>query len=241
VSYAGEQFGINAPVYLSAGTHRLLLTFGRYSGSGTVYLVCSALQPAFIQVMDTPAALANIAVANTGSGGSTPSVQTYTTTWNATWSGTYDGSNAYSSWLGNEAHQGSYDGSSGNNRRSLIGFDSSNIASTLSGATILACTVTLYAFHWYWNSGGTAVLGTHGHASRPGTFSGTTNRLQSSGWPKPGLRTVDLGTTIGNEFKAGTTAGIAIGPGVSSDVGWYGKFNGAGMSPVPVLSITYQK
>lgn len=242
VGSAGEQFGQNAPLYLAAGQHRLLLTFGRYGGAtGTYYLVAAGDQPAYIQVMDTPPALANVAVANSGGGGSSAPVQTYTTQWNATWSGTYDGSNAYSSWLGTEAHQGSYDGSAGNNRRSLIGFPTGSITAALSGATILACSVTLYAFHWYWNAGGTAVIGTHGHSSLPGTWSGTSGRLTSASWPKPGMRTVDLGTTIGGEFQAGTTKGITLGPGPSSDVGWYGKFAGEGMVNAPILTITYQK
>lgn len=238
----GEQFGQNGPLYLAAGTHRLLLSFGRYAGTtGTYYIVAAGDQPAYLQVMDTPPALANVAVANAGGGGSSAPVQTYTIQWVPTWSATYDGGNAYSSWLGSEAHQGSYDGTAGNNRRSLIGFDSSTIVATLSGATILSCSVTLYAYHWYWNSGGTAILGTHGHASQPGTWSGTSGRVTSGSWPKPGMRTVDLGTGIGAEFAAGTTKGIALGPGPTNDVQYYGKFSGAGMTNQPVLTITYQK
>jgi hypothetical protein len=242
VTAAGEQFGQNAPLYLTAGVHRLLLTFGRYGGAtGTYYLVSAGDQPAYIQVMDTPPALANVAVANSGGGGSSTSVQTYTIQWVSTWSATYDGGNNYSSWLGSEAHQGSYDGTAGNNRRSLIGFDSATIASTLSGATILGCQITLYAYHWYWNAGGTAIIGTHGHASQPGTWSGTPGRVTSSSWPKPGMRAVDLGTTIGAEFQAGTTKGLALGPGPTNNVQYYGKFSGAGMVNQPVLTITYQK
>jgi hypothetical protein len=127
------------------------------------------------------------------------------------------------------------------NQRSLIGFDATAVQSDLSGAEVLACFVTLYANHWYYNAGGTAIIGTHGHTNRPGSFSATTNRIQSASWPKPGLRTVDLGTTIGGEFKAGTTKGVALGPGPSNSVSYYGRFDGCGDSHVPYLTITYRK
>jgi hypothetical protein len=239
----GEQFGVYAPVYFTAGQHRLLLSFGRYSGTGTVYFTVGPTQPGMIQVMDTPAALANIAVANTGGGGSAPVVQTYTTTWQATWSASYDGSNAYLSYLGNTCYQGSYDGSSGNNRRSQIGFDSASITSALSGATILGCSIRLYAQHWYWNAGGTAVIGSHSNASRPASFTGaTTNRIQSSGWPKPGVRSVDLmGIGLPWEFQSGAAKGITLGPPSSLNYEYYGYFAGAGMDWDPQLTITYQK
>lgn len=242
-SSIGEQYGLYAPLYLAAGSHRLLLTFGTYYGGGTAYVTSGPTQPILLQIMDTPAGLANLAVANDGGGGGGAPVQTYTTTWQATWSRTYDGSGAYESYLGNRCYQGSYDGSGAHNRRAQIGFDSASIMAALSGASLLACSIRLYAQHWYWNSGGTAVIGSHGNASPPGSFTGAvTNRIQSGGWPKPGLRSVDLmGTGIPWELQSGATRGITLGPGSSNDVAWYGYFAGAGQDWDPQLTITYQK
>lgn len=239
----GEQFSAYAPVYLSAGQHRLLYSFGNYAGtSGTVYVTAGPTQPSLLQIMDTPAGLANVAVANTGGGGSSIPVQTYSTTWQATWSRTYDGSGNYESYLGNTAYQGSYDGSSGHNRRSMIGFDYASIQAALSGASLLGCGLRLYAKSWYWNAGGTAVIGSHNASSAPATFSGTVNRLQSAGWPNPGLRWIDLmGIGLPWELQAGTSKGIVLGPGPSNDPLYYGAFAGAGMDWDPQINITYQK
>lgn len=180
-----------------------------------------------------------------GSAGGTQSTKkTYTTTWNFDWSGSYDGSGNYNSYFGNGMNQGYYSSNNGN-QAAMMGFSSTNlssIASALSGATINSCNVYLYANHWYYNSGGTAVIGTHGVANtRPSTFSGTQNRLQVSSWANPAGKTVSLGTTIGGEFKSGTTKGIILGHGPSTSYTYYGNFNGAGQSYKPYLTISYTK
>lgn len=235
-SYQGHNFWARSVVTLTAGLHRLLLTGKVYVG-GVLHITGESI----MTVSQFSEELPNLAVDNTGGGTPPPSVQTYRTQWAATWTRSYGADNAYNSFYGNEAHQGYYDGSEGN-QKSLIGFDYAAIMSALSGATILGCYVTLYAFHWYNNSGGTAVIGTHDNSSAPSTFTGaTSNRIQSTGWPKPGLRSVDLTTAIGNEFKSGATRGIVLGPGVTTGTVFYGKFDGAGMGFPPVITIDYQK
>ena len=178
-------------------------------------------------------------------GGGSPSGDpeaSYTTTWNATWSGSYlgDGSHRSTSYL----YQGYYSGYPPNgNQKSMIGFNYSAIQSALSGATISSCQIYLYFAHWYYNSGGTAVLGTHNSSasSAPSSWSGSSNRKQSSGWPKPGGRWVELGTTIGNELKSGASKGIVIGPGPSTSATYYGYAHGVGLSYPPKLKIAYTK
>jgi hypothetical protein len=235
VSYLGACQVIFGIVSLTAGLHRLLLTCAGYSSTVHVTGECILSVAMFDQT------LPNLAISNDGSGGSSTQVQTYTTIYGSTWSGTYNGSGAYESYYGVDVHQGSYDGTAANNQKGMIGFPYGTIQSDLSGATVLSCKVGLYAYHWYWNSGGVGIIGTHNQTTRPATFSGTTGRIFSTGWPKPGFREVDLTVGIGNEFKAGTSKGIVLGPGASNAVDYYGKFYGYNTTWNPYLAITYQK
>ncbi|MGI5245411.1 fibronectin type III domain-containing protein [Dactylosporangium sp. CA-139066] len=169
-------------------------------------------------------------------------VTSYTGIYPATWSRTYNnhGGNEWDSWYGSEAHQGQY---SGDNERSLIGFDTAKIAADLAGGTPVAAAIRLTFFHWWANSGGTAVIGTHGYSSPPDTYSTQNpNRWQSAGWPRGGTRSVDLGASVCAEFQAGTSKGIILGPGPSSSTQYYGKAYGAGSGVyVPTLYLTYTR
>jgi hypothetical protein len=229
------------------GLHRLILTYGRSSGSGNVNVLATPDTPCIAIIEDIgPATVDNTAVANDGgiSGSDVTPVTTYTKTYKATWSGTYDGGSDLVTYYNNEAHQGYYDSSVGN-RRSLVGFNSTQIKGDLAGATIKSIKLTAYAMHWYNNSGGTAVIGTHTYTSRPSSWSSSRvndNRQQSASWPKPGKRTVTLSASFGTDFKSGAATGIAFGPGPSTSHTYYGKFSGydAG-SNAPTLTITYTK
>lgn len=229
---------------LTPGLHRLLWTVVGDTGTASIVSNVAGFE-AQMWVEDMGDLVDNTGIQNDGGAGTTPTpITTYTKTYTATWSGTYDGGNSLVSYYGNEAHQGYYSSDVGN-RRSLIGFNSAQIKSDLSGATIKSIKVTLYASHWYFNAGGTAVIGTHDYTSRPPTWAGSRvdeNRQQSSGWPKPGKRTVTLSNTIGDEFKSGLSTGIALGPGPSTNHEYYGKFAGIGSgSNTPTLTITYTK
>lgn len=236
--------GSNAVITtFSSGQHNLIIGALRHSGAGNVSIYGDANNPVIIAVEDVGSgSINNVAVSNSGGGG-TP-VVTYTKTYACTWSASYDGSGNKNTFGGSSrAYQGSI-GDSYGNRRSLLGFDYATIAADLAGSTINACKVTMYAQHWWFNSGGTAIIGTHNQAvgSAPATFgSNTTNRVQSAGWPNPGLRTVDLGTTIGANFRDGTAKGICLGPGPSSSQTYYGFLSGAGATNPPYLTITYTK
>lgn len=232
---------------LTEGLHRLLFAFRGDANPSTNVMGIDNV-PTYFWVEDTGSSILvpNTAILNTGGvggGGAPTPITTYTKSYSAAWSASYDGDSAYVSYYGSEVHQGYYSSSVGN-RRSLIGFNSAQIRSDLSGATIKSIKITMYAVHWYFDAGGTAVFGTHNYDSRPGTWSGSRvveNRQQSANWPKPGKRTVTLSNTIGNEFKSGASRGIALGPGPSTSLTYYGRFNGAGMSNAPVLTITYTK
>lgn len=222
---------------LATGRHRLLITVKALNGTFT-------FDNAWLDVLDSGLVAVNNGVNRTS--GATPPPnppQTYTTNYFATWSGSYTPAGNYGTFGGStRAYQGDANEGSGN-RKSMIGFNYSQIASDLSGATILSCKITLYYQHWWYNNGGTAVIGTHNAAvsSAPSTFSGTTNRVQSASWPIGQSRSVELGTTIGNEFKAATAKGIVLGPGPSSSTTYYGYASGYGATNPPYLTIQYQK
>jgi hypothetical protein len=163
--------------------------------------------------------------------GESKTVQTY----NAVWSELYQGDNSRNTFLSGIA-QGFWSSTNGN-QRSLIGFDSTQIQSDLSGRTVAKVRVYLYFDHWYFNSGGTAILGHHGHTSAPSTFSATTDVVRSSSWPKPGGRWVTYSDTLSG-WASGAKKGIAIGPGPSTSREYYGRARGADESKAPKLEIT---
>jgi hypothetical protein len=231
---------------LSSGLHRLLWTFMARYGNGFMNF---GNQGAVFKVEDIGSSeIDDTMLLNDGgvvTAAPPPAVATYTKTYKATWSGSYDGSGSYVSYYGTEAHQGYYSGAGNGNQRSLIGFNSSQIKSDLSGATIKSVKLTAYAEHWYYNDGGTAVIGTHNYTGRPSSWSSghvNDNRQQSTGWPKPGKRTVTLTSGFGTDLKSGAATGIAFGPGPTTDVRYYGRFTGwDGGSNAPYLTITYTK
>lgn len=181
-------------------------------------------------------------------GGSTstptsPTPKTYTRVYNSTWSRTYDEDNS-TTWDDSPlCYQGYYSADRGRTK-SLIGFNYAQIRSDLSGSTVKSVKLTMRNEHWYWNSGGIALIGTHNYTTKPSVYNSGlvwNNRILSRAWPKDGQATVELGVTIGNEFKAGTTKGIALGPTSSTDLTYYGYFRGATLSYRPYLTITFVK
>jgi hypothetical protein len=239
------------------GLHRILWTFAGQLGNAVVNAATgSGVSTSILWVEDVGIPLTDTTIINDGGVdalGTTvtpdkpapPKPKTeYTKNYSATWSGTYRSNGDYSSSHGNTMVQGDSGSDSWlNDARSLCGFDSAAIRRDLSGATIKSCYITLYANHWYWNDGGTARIGTHDYSSRPSSWSGSRvdeQRVSSANWPKPGKRKVSLGTGIGNEFKSGTSKGIALGP-TSGSKTQYGRFNGNGQSSEPVLTIVYVK
>lgn len=168
-----------------------------------------------------------------------PPTQTYTATksFAATWGASYrqDGGKRTDK---TDLYQGYVDSFNGN-QKSLCGFGVTGIP---AGATCVSATVTLYANHWYNNSGGTAVIGTHNKSAEPGSWSssGTNdNRVRYAWNTKTGSRTISLGTTIGNEFLNGSTKGLMFGPGPSTSASYYGYFEDSG-SLRPTITLKYQ-
>lgn len=223
----------------TAGLHRLLWSFFGFDGTAVIWL---DNHPAVMYVEDIGSSVLvpDTAVIHSAPSTPPPAVTTYTRTYSATWYQTYTESGGQRT--DTTANQGRLDSQYGN-QRSLIGFDYATIRSDLAGSTISKITLTAYAEHWWYNSGGTAVIGTHNYTSKPSSWSDSRvnqDRQTSANWPRSAKRTVTLSNTIGNEFRDGGTTGIAFGPGNSTDVIYYGKFSGSG-SNRPSITITYTK
>lgn len=134
--------------------------------------------------------------------------------------------------------QGYYSATNGN-QRSLCGFSVTGIP---SGATVTDAKLVLNAAWWYYNDGGTSIIGTHNKASEPASYSGSgvdTDRFRSTWTTKTGSKTIDFSNAIGQEFADGDIEGFVFGPGPSTSFEYYGGFVGAGSSR-PVLKLTYK-
>jgi hypothetical protein len=179
-----------------------------------------------------------------GGSGSNPG-QLYTKTYSTTWTGRYDGSSNRLNSNG-DIFQGQYDGTNGN-QRSMLGFDYDTIQSDLNGATIQSIQLTMTNKHWYYNSGGTAVIRTHNStASSAPTTSPTVSSVVGtfSEWPKGATWAVTLDNSVAEDLRDDNIKGLMIGPSPSgsTDKIYYGYFTGgATSSSRPKLTITYKK
>ncbi len=244
---AGQTFPMDIDFELpnGAGAYRFLMTAVRLQGSGGFNSGTTALTPVFFSLKDIGPTGLNTGVINDGSGGSGGPVQTYTKNYFPLWSRAFNGNGTPGSYSNpNSIYQG-YNQSDGNGvRKSMIGYDWATIQSDLSGATIQSCLLTMYFAHWYNNSGGTANIGYHNYSggSAPGSYQTVGFIHASGGWPKPGLRTVDLTAAgLGTVLKSGAAKGVTLGDGASTNAVYYGYASGATQSNPPYLTITYTK
>lgn len=214
---------------------RFLLAVARVAGTGNVFAEGSALDPIEFWIEDIGPTKANGGQTNAGGGATTitPPKQ-YTKTFTSTGWAMYNSSNARKT-NADDVKQGysSYDGDS----KGLWLFPS--MTATLSGATVNRIRVYLYANHWWYNSGGTAKIDVHGASSIPGTWppANLANGVDSPNWPKPGGRWVTLPSSLYAGFKAGTYKGVAVGPAGTTNLLYYGRFNGSGAK----IELTYTK
>lgn len=175
---------------------------------------------------------------NPGSGGNP--VQQYTKTYSATSTASYQSSGSNRGLV--ECYQGYYSSTNGNGY-SMIGFSDATIRSDLAGATIQKVELFLTNKHWYQNSGGTAVIGTHNQSSLSGSHpsSQLTDDIIRYHYDLGQAKWVDIGTSIGNALRDNTAKGICLGPGPTTSSLYYGYFAGNGQTGEPQLRITYTK
>lgn len=176
---------------------------------------------------------------------STPTQKsTYTKKWYAIWSRSYEGDDSTRFDDSPYMYQGSFDGSSPGNQKSLAGFDWKNISSTLKGADLLECHITITNAHARWNKGLYAQVGTHNYANKPSTWSGSSvwERRYGKSWvAEGGTLTINTGIQFAKELVAWSSKGISIGPELTNDHDNYGYFYGATHSARPSITIKYRK
>lgn len=161
-----------------------------------------------------------------------PAASAITRRYNAIWSQAYQSNNSKNDFASG-LNQGYYSGTNGN-QKSLIGFNSSAIQSDHGGRTVTRVRLYLYYSHWYFNGGGTAIIGYHGHSSEPSSFSANTDEVRSANWPKPGGRWVNLDTGF---WSNGNRKGVSLGPGPSTSKTYYGTARRHNQSNRPILEI----
>jgi hypothetical protein len=174
-------------------------------------------------------------------GGGSGAGGTHTKSWSAIDSTTFNGNNVIRTDTGKHCYQGYYDSTHGN-QKSMVKFDFADIQSTLLSKTVTSCKLTFKVMHAYESGIFDVIIGTHG-ATSIASWTGNSNRVRRNSCTIGATYTVELGTTIGNEFKTGTSKGIVFGPGpTTSATYYYGYLYGweYGGSGRPVLTIEYQ-
>lgn len=231
---------------LPPDTYRFLLCGESITGSVDIVATTSggSYNPITLIVEDIGPLVEDTGVDQSGSGGGTTAKTTYTKTYESTSSRCWKGNDDVYSTNG-DMLQG--DGGFGNgDAKSLVGFTAgSNIQPDLSGADIISCEFYLYFDHWYFNAGGTAVIGTHDDSDvTSGSYpsgSVNSNRKQVSFNRNQG-KWVDMGKTIGEEFRDGDSLGIMIGPDPGANqLEHYGRARGHSQNKSPRIRIKYKK
>lgn len=171
-----------------------------------------------------------------------PTPTKHTTTYYATWNRSFISTGAVRWDDPSTCYQGAYPGYGGN-QRSLVGFNYSQIQSDLSGASRISGTFSFTPAHSYWNSGLTAIIGSHNYSAKPATWSsGNVFQNQQSKGSCAANRRYSVGLSAWQcwAFQNGTIKGMAFGPAPNTNLTYYGYMYGTGGSR-PSLTLTYYK
>jgi hypothetical protein len=230
---------------------RFALTLVRVAGTGTANFYGLQVDRCFEWLIQDMGA-AQVVVASGGGGilaqrskstgtpDPSPAVGT-TKAFLATWVRSFNANGTMMAGDPQNAYQGQPSAAVGN-RRSLVGFDYAAIQAALANGTITACKLVWTALESTPSGGFTASIGTHTYSAVPATWAAvnvTSNRVSHTASKAGQTYTTDLGVTVGNELKAGTTKGIEFGPGPSTSTTYAGAAYGSGSTYRPVLVITY--
>jgi hypothetical protein len=227
----------------AAATYKFLLTAELGPGTGSIYILAS--NNVELTIEDVGTTDGSSVGAWSGGGGTLYSGSTatppppyvpknYYWTGGSNWTRSYKSNGGWMTNDGGRAYQGLDPSGYNGNQYSHIGW-TTNFASMLSGASNIKVHLVLNYAHWYYNSGGTAVIGRHSNASDPGggnSSGGTYNVAGTSGltgWPNPGTREIDITSWALSSLQNGTMHGVTLGPGPSSSYTYYGYANSASL------------
>ncbi len=112
----------------------------------------------------------------------------------------------------------------GENLRSLVVFDSNDIRTKLTGLTVTGCTLG-FTVHDVEGNNAVIFIGTHNYTTLPSSYSTSryaADRVRYSftqNTNNQAVTGVNIGATIGQEFKDGVTTGILFGPAATDPAG----------------------
>lgn len=164
-------------------------------------------------------------------------------TWTAQWTRSYRENGAQRTDFLDRLYYGNSGQSSFNGRtKSLIGFDYSDIDTTLTGATIKRVLLTMTNIHAYWNSGAYIYFGIHNSTSVPSTWpSIPRSKIYRAHFGKPQTKTVSLPLEFASRIRDGSGKGIALeAPNDSREFYGWAAGVGSGYTP-PQLIVEYVK
>lgn len=157
----------------------------------------------------------------------------------------YDGQGELDTWHNGLAYQGDDQGG-GHNQTANIFFDDVTIRADCKDADMVSAKVGVTYAHWWYSSGGIAVIGTHDYHSVPNPQSSShcnLNLIRVNN--KAGTRiSASYPAGIADDFQSGAAKGIHIGPALTSggnqttDPTYYGYTYGIG-SYTPTLTLTW--
>ena len=231
----------------TAQTMRVVLLVENITGGGTVRYYSDP--PGWMHVDDmgpvpatpsqtwTDGAMRTTAGGATAPGTSNDAKQKYTKVYAPTWSRTWREGSVRTDT--SDMVQGTY---GGRDNRAAVGFGG-QMASDLSGATIISATLRLRASSWYSSGGGTAIIGSHGYSNVPSSFPGGSSTFTKSWSTKSGVQNIAIPSAWFPFLVSGAHRGYTLGDGASSSTAYYGRFDGATALPSlrPQLTVVYQK
>jgi hypothetical protein len=165
------------------------------------------------------------------------------------WLGVYNSSsnNAEQTWRESQVFQGNDQAGEGN-VKTFLGMGSGNLStiqSDLTGASNIRINFHMKNRHWYQNSGGDLLVGTHGRSNKPnGGFSGQANDKYNRWGPNHYSVGASINLDISSsasDWASGVAKGIIVGPGGSNGTLYYGYFDGRNDSDPPYIYLYYDK
>lgn len=247
--YFEKLFSLGGTADGSFRDFRFLLNLARPVGATALELYGTGDDTSEMWVEDIGPYITPTKTVNDGGGGvpTAPQVERYTRSWVCTWHQNWGPSGAAVSQPDALQGQSPYYG----NMRSYLGFSGVDLQGggqtmdqALSGAVVESASLYLYSHHWYYNSGGEAVVGMHGYRNPAPSFGGGDEwMVGGSHFTKPGGGWVDL-TVPGvdlQRFATGVWKGILLGAATAGSLAYYGRFDAEGTGNSPVLAITFRK